>query len=564
MTDIKVENKAFYWATIFLRSLIKAGLKHIVISPGSRSTPLTMAAAVLPQLKKHVILDERSAAFFALGVGKATNNPAALICTSGTAVANYYPAVIEARMSGVPLLLLTADRPPHLRHTGANQTINQLNIFGKYPVLFHDVSEPEIKESNFEKLSRLAGQAVQQSKTKQGPVHLNFPFSKPLEPENDFIKHISEENKNQNTSPPISKNLQQGFQLDDDLLYKMHATDKPLVIIGQLTPATKLKSIYRLAESLHAPVLSEQGTANLNLPIQGFEGFLHNNDTKNDLEPDLILRFGRQPASKSLLQAIEHWQPNRHIYFSDSEGLSDINNTTSDFVKWNGNYFDTNKFPEKSGKWLQKWKETEEKYFDESTKVLADTSALTDAHIYHHLSPIIPEDWSIFISNSFPARDQSMFGRWKTQHIFTNRGASGIDGITSTAMGTVAGLNQPGILFTGDLAFLHDTNALLNAIELSKPLVIAVINNQGGSIFRMLPIAKQEDHFSTYFETPQNVSINKLAEAYDANYTLVTKTGKLNEISMSSFSEPGLHIIECKTDPDASMRLREKLWNLKL
>jgi 2-succinyl-5-enolpyruvyl-6-hydroxy-3-cyclohexene-1-carboxylate synthase len=157
-----------------------------------------------------------------------------------------------------------------------------------------------------------------------------------------------------------------------------------------------------------------------------------------------------------------------------------------------------------------------------------------------------------------------MFGRWKTQHIFTNRGASGIDGITSTAMGTVAGLNQPGILFTGDLAFLHDTNALLNAIELSKPLVIAVINNQGGSIFRMLPIAKQEDHFSTYFETPQNVSINKLAEAYDANYTLVTKTGKLNEISMSSFSEPGLHIIECKTDPDASMRLREKLWNLKL
>lgn len=566
MTDIKPENRAFFWATIFLRALQQSGIKHIVISPGSRSTPLSLAAAALPRLKKHVILDERSAAYFALGIGKATTGPAALICTSGTAVANYYPAVIEARMSGVPLLLLTADRPPHLRETGANQSINQQKIFGRYPVFFQDAGEPVLHSKDINRLQKLAKQSYAYSRSRQGPAHLNFPFRKPLEPSQDFVHAIVDKNRSHSYHSPAKfpDESTKSFRFDDDLLYEIHAPERSLIIVGQLAADTSLDHIFKLAEGLEAPVLSEQGIVNSKYAIQGFEGFLRNEKTMDELNPDLILRFGRQPASKSLLTAIKHWQPDRHIHFSDTEQVSDIANTTTDFIQWNEKYIDTHKFPKKAAHWLQSWKQMEETYFKNLDQVIADFSTLTDGHVYHHLVPSIPEHWSVFVSNSFPARDRSMFGCWKTQRIFTNRGASGIDGITSTAMGVATGLNQPLVLFTGDLAFLHDTNALLNLKELNQPMVVVVINNQGGSIFRMLPIVNHDKYFSTYFETPQNAEISVLAKAYKINYTLVSDPKSMDETDISNFSEPGLHIIECKTNPDTSMKLRKKLWHLEL
>src|SRR6056297_990001 len=172
MTNQHHGNIALQWTNTFLKALYKHGVEHIVISPGSRSTPLTLAAASNPKLQKHVVLDERSAAFTALGIGKATNIPAVLICTSGTALANYYPAVIEARQSGVPVILATADRPPTLRATGANQAIDQLKIFGNYPVFYHDVGEPRSEKNDFDRLQLLAQQAFTISREKRGPVHL--------------------------------------------------------------------------------------------------------------------------------------------------------------------------------------------------------------------------------------------------------------------------------------------------------------------------------------------------------------------------------------------------------
>ncbi|NIV13412.1 MAG: 2-succinyl-5-enolpyruvyl-6-hydroxy-3-cyclohexene-1-carboxylic-acid synthase, partial [Aliifodinibius sp.] len=182
MTNQHQGNTALQWTNTFFRALYKYGIEHVVVSPGSRSTPLTLAVASNPHIQKHVILDERSAAFTALGIGKATNIPAVLVCTSGTALANYYPAVIEARQSGVPMVLATADRPPHLRATGANQAIDQLNMFGDYPVFFHEVGEPKPNKKDLKRLTILAQQSVSISREKRGPVHLNFPFRKPLEP----------------------------------------------------------------------------------------------------------------------------------------------------------------------------------------------------------------------------------------------------------------------------------------------------------------------------------------------------------------------------------------------
>ncbi len=569
MNEITHQNQPFYWAALFLRELQRNGMRHAVISPGSRSTPLTLAAASLSKLQKHVVLDERSAAFLALGIGKATNKPAALICTSGTAVANYYPAVIEARMSGVPLLLLTADRPPHLRGTGANQTIDQLNIFGSYPVFFHEVGEPVMQDKDIYSLENLAARSFHYSINRHGPVHLNFPFRKPLEPDKDFVEMVVREQakSTENSSIKFTADHINSFRLDDDILYEIHASEKPLIIVGQLAAGTKIDHIFRLAKHLKAPVLCEQGIINPDYAVMGFESFLRSELNCNKLEPDLILRFGLQPASKSLLQALEYWNPSRYIYFSDIDKWSDLANATTDFIDWNGKNFDTNKFPQKRQKWLKQWKQIEESYFERSAQLFSNSQALTDGHIYHHLVPSIPKEWTVFISNSFPARDRSMFGQWKTQKIFTNRGASGIDGITSTAMGVNIGLNEPVILFTGDLAFLHDTNALLNSKLIEQPLVIIVINNRGGSLFRMLPIADHSEVFEPYFETPQQVDIPALAASYDIDCTLADSIEKLKQLDLSALvaaSVSKLQIIECRTDPDASMDLRNKLWQMKL
>ena len=180
MIDLAPQNRAFYWSVLLFRQLFRKGVTRVVISPGSRSTPLTLAAATHPGLSTQVILDERSAGFTALGIGKAAGTPAVLISTSGTAVANYYPAVIEARLSGVPLILATADRPPNLRNTGANQAIDQLKIFGDYPLFFHEAGEPAFGKTDLARLEMLADQAVDISVLQKGPVHLNFPFRKPL------------------------------------------------------------------------------------------------------------------------------------------------------------------------------------------------------------------------------------------------------------------------------------------------------------------------------------------------------------------------------------------------
>ncbi len=559
------QNRVFYRATIFFRHLASCYLKHAIISPGSRSTPLVLAAASLPQIKKHTVLDERSAAFLALGIAKATNKPAALICTSGTAVANYYPAVIEAKKSGVPLLLLTADRPARLHGAGANQTINQQHIFADYPVFFKNIDVERLKEGDIQKQ---ATEAFHVSINQQGPIHLNFPFDKPLEPNQSFFQAIYNENKQAiQAESEINESNKKSFHFNDDTLKAIKYAEHPLIIIGQLTPADNLKSIFQLAERLNAPVLTESGVANRKLSVQGFDGFLRSVANQKQLQPDLILHLGLQPASESLLQSIKNWKPVQHIDSIEISCNTNSNKPSINFIEWKGQSIAKDGITSKHSDSLKNWKKAEKSFAKFSQTLLEKNKTLTDGHIYHHLTPGIPEDWYVFIANSFPARDHSLFGRWKTQKIFTNRGASGIDGITSTAMGVNIGLDKPGVLFTGDLSFLHDSNALLNKKALNHPLIVIVINNRGGSLFRMLPIFEFEETFTPYFETPQEADVAGLAASYGVKAKVVESVKELKEINLEKLvnqSEPNLQIIECRTDPDVSMKLRKELWNFEL
>jgi 2-succinyl-5-enolpyruvyl-6-hydroxy-3-cyclohexene-1-carboxylate synthase len=564
MTDQYDGNAALKWTNTFFQALCSYGVEHVVVSPGSRSTPLTLAVASNPHLQKHVILDERSAAFTALGIGKATNTPAVLICTSGTALANYYPAVIEARQSGVPMILATADRPPHLRATGANQAIDQLKFFGDYPVFFHEVGEPKSDAKDLQRLNMLARQSVSISREKRGPVHLNFPFRKPLEPTDEMLAQIKKGNQDAPTSTKENSNTSTALRLSTTLQKTLSSAQKPLIIIGPTAPSDDVDSIAGLANQLDAPILSEASIDSPNT-IRRFSGFLRNADLRDHLEPDVILRFGFQPTSKSLDLALEQWNTEHHFHFSTTGHWQDATFSGAKRVPWMGQKIHFKNVSKNTNpSWIDRWKQTESDFVHYHQKIIDQHSELTDGSIYHHLSPQISDDLFIAISNSFPARDINLFGRQPSDiPLFLNRGASGIDGVTSTAMGIAKGLQKSGVLFTGDLAFLHDTNALLNHQNMSHSLVIIVINNSGGSIFRMLPIREHQQHFEYYFETPQNADISTLVSAYGVPHYPINSLKELLKVNLTSILDQnqGLSVIECQTDADASMELRNKLWD---
>lgn len=564
MTKSHPGNAACRWTTIFLRTLLANGVQHIVISPGSRSTPLTLSAAANKRFQKHIILDERSAAFTALGISKATNYPALLICTSGTAAANYYPAIIEARQSGIPLIVATADRPPNLRATGANQAIDQIKMFGDYPVFFHEVGEPATEKQDLERLQLLGRQTVSISREKRGPAHLNFAFRKPLEPEPDFLKTIRHQNDAYTPGDP-----EESFshsRLLNSVIDNIKQAQKPLVITGPLAPQDEVNSIASLSDKLGAPLLSES-TINSSNAIHGFAGFLRYETLLDHLEPDLILRFGFQPTTKALELGLNSWKPKNHYHFASTADWHDATYSGAQRIPWMGKpiTFGDNITPTNAD-WFKRWLKAESNFKKYYRNTVSQHQKLTDGAVYNALTPKISNDSFITVSNSFPARDIFLFGQQSDDiPLFLNRGASGIDGVTSTAIGISLALKKPGILFTGDLAFLHDTNSLLNHKKLDQPLTIIVINNSGGSIFRMLPIEQQKEYFETYFETPQSAEIGQLIRAYGIPYQQIDSLSSLQDINLQQWQQQHnqLSVIECTTDADASMQLRKKLWKVK-
>ncbi len=565
MPEHDPQNLNFYWSTQFVRALYEQGVRHAVISPGSRSTPLTLAFAAHPGFEKHIIIDERSAAFTALGIGKGSGVPACLVCTSGTAVANYYPAIIEATQSGVPLLVASADRPPHLRGIGASQTIDQLKIFGNYPIFFHEVGEP--KESNISllRLERAAQQATRSAIVQAGVAHINFPFSKPFEPNKEYLKKIEDENERhakqsfQHHIKTVLTHVDVNEQFWSDLV----SSEKPVLIVGPSASENDRESINALAKTLNAPVLAEPGS---NLPsskytITGFDGFLRSETIKEQVKPDLILRFGEEPVSKALTLYLSDNSECTQIRFIHHNLLDDESLTATKTIKLNG----VLQIPEISGsaekKWLKDWRKFQKEFLAFKENQVHPSSPLTDGYVFHTLSPLIPKKSFTMLSNSFPVRDLSLFGDFNGKEIYVNRGAAGIDGITSTAIGLSKSLKKTGVLFIGDIAFLHDSNALLNTYDLSETLIIVILNNGGGTIFRMLPINQFGKKYQQYFETPQSTSIAALCRAHKIGHDLISRPEQLVSLFEKRLEKPGIHVIECITDADDSMAQRKLLWN---
>ena len=574
---IKINRNGF-WANIFFDQLAECGVKYACISPGSRSTPLTYALSQNKKIKSYVIVDERSSGFFALGIAKKTNSPVIVVTTSGTAAAELYPAIIEAYQNRVPLIICTADRPAYLRNTGANQTINQDHLYNNHVRFFYDTGLPKIILNKINQLKTAAKNIFDICSFKDiGPVHINFPFEKPLEPnsitdeieENILLESIADEYKEQQTIKAAIEN-QASIKLISNLLKKRA---DGLITVGPGNYSDLfLDSLENFSVRFSLPVFAD-ATSSLRFKanplsnlISNYDALLRSESFTKIFKPKFVLHFGRPLTSPKLEEYFavckpkgftinkfgDKFDPSRKFKIVKTEAgllLESLLNSVDD----KQNYFSQ---VIKDLKYLDLQIEKIKPKIFSITKKINETGVLLD------IINSIPPNSNLMIGNSIPIRDLDFFASAvnKNINVYQNRGASGIDGVTSTALGICAQSKNPTYLVIGDLSFYYDINSLLIAKQYNIPLITILINNNGGAIFKFLPIAEYKNIFEKYFITPTNLSFKKLADAFDIDFKeLKTQQDISNHLKVSSVRKKSV-IFEIKTNSEYSLSLRKKYW----
>ena len=523
----------------FIIQLCEAkGVKHIVISPGSRNAPLTIGFTNHSFFKCYSIVDERSAAFFALGIAQQTLEPVAVVCTSGSALLNYYPAVAEAFYTGLPLVVISADRPPHLINVGDGQTIIQPNAFGKH-ILFEANLKPITKRFPFgvqyvqKKAQTLISKALDTAQQKMGPVHINVPFDEPLyETVNQPIAIQS----------VLKKDLLDTFiQISNSTLKTWQNAKRKLVVVGVNPPNSFESSIIEhLANDPSVIVLTET-TSNLHHPnffpsIDQLIAPLKKNEFKQ-LQPDLLVTFGGLIVSKKLKAFLREYKPTQHWHI-DTYKANDTYFCLNKHFKSTPNAFFKSLF--KSSKsinstYFETWNTIKQWRLKRHANYLKYMS-FSDFKAFELISKAIPKNYMVQSGNSSAIRYLQLFEFESSIHLYCNRGTSGIDGSTSTAVGASVVSKFPTLLITGDLSFFYDINGLWNNY-ISDNFKIIVINNNGGGIFRILPGNDNSELFETYFETKHHRSAKMLAQDFGFTYSSADSIATLNDALFAFFDD---------------------------
>ena len=572
---IDFRNTNTLWASVIAETLYRCGMTMAVICPGSRSTPLAVAFANHPQIAAIPILDERSAAFFALGRAKKTGLPTVLVCTSGTAGANFYPAVIEAQKSCVPLIILTADRPAELRHCHAGQTIDrQLELYGNFPNWQEELALPEANLPMLRYLRQNTIQAWKQSLFPiPGVVHLNLPFRKPLAPVvQPEVAKLQAEFQSQDFFSAVTNNISSSYSRIDVPISNWQ--QKSGIIIAGLAqpqnPQTYCEAIAFLSNLLSFPVLGEalspiRNHADLNpYLISTYDSILRQASIAKELIPNVVIQIGELPTSKQLRQwlsdlDVERWAIDpRYDNFDPLHGKTiHLHSSIERLV----NSLDSGLKQKDISKYCQRWCELESQTRNNLDNAFKSIDTLIEGKAAWLISQSLPSNTPIFIANSMSVRNAEYFWQPNNNKIvpYFSRGANGIDGTLSTALGIADG--DRGVLLTGDLALLHDTNGFLIAQKFKGHLTIVVINNNGGGIFEMLPIADLSSKFEEYFATPQSIDIAKLCAAYDVEHQTITNWQQLEKL-LQHLPDRGIRVLEinCDRSFDATW-LKENLAN---
>jgi 2-succinyl-5-enolpyruvyl-6-hydroxy-3-cyclohexene-1-carboxylate synthase len=556
----------------FVAELVQTGIKDVVVSPGSRSTPMAMVMAEHPEINIHIHVDERSAAFFALGIAKVTNKPVAILCTSGTAAANYFPAIIEARYSRVPLLVLTADRPHELREVGAPQAIDQIHLYGQHVKWFADMALPE-SSTEIIRYARTVGAraAAIASQAPAGPVHLNFPFREPLIPKLDEDIFQLEERpmgyvKVRNGEITIHEDELKEISL------KLNGYNNGIIVCGNIADDRFAQAVTDLSEMLKFPILADplsqlrSGQHHLENIVETYDTFLRNEDAKVYLKPDVILRFGAMPLSKALTIFLKENHQAEQFVIDGAGGWRDPSSLSTEMIYCNETFFCEKvvAFSETrtSGEFLEKWLAVND-LTKENMALIKDSQQLSEGRLFYELADMLPEGATLFVGNSMPIRDLDSFfhNNSKSIKVIANRGANGIDGTVSTAIGASL-YSQPLYLVLGDLTFFHDLNGLIASKLYNIDVKIIVVNNNGGGIFSFLPQSEHPKHFELLFGTPLNLDFEHAVKMFNGNFTRIKDWEHLQELMNLSTEVKGLNVYEVVTNRESNLVEHRDFWRI--
>ncbi len=574
MESLDSRNLNSLWASLLAETLARCGVTIAVISPGSRSAPLTTALVAHPEIETVPVLDERSAAFFALGIAKRSGRPVVLLCTSGTAAANFLPAIVEARESATPLLVLTADRPPEMRTCGSGQTIDQQKLYGDAVNFYHELAVPGLTPELFRYLRQTVAHGVERTLWPAGgAVHLNVPFRDPLAPVDDggtaaaFAHDIDWHAFFSQLASPESR-------LVAGEAPRIVPDSHGVIVVGPQLPGERegaITAVAEIARRLGWPVLADGlspvRSRSLEVPhlVTTYDVVLRNEAAAERLKPESVLCLGGWPTSKVLRAWIERsearvWMlderpDNRDALHGRTRRLGASLTALAAMLPTAG---------EEGNGYQRMWARYEEK-----VRPAIDARFLAEKTFFEpkiawllarHLSPHTP----LFVANSMPARDVEYVWPPNDRAVkpYSNRGANGIDGTLSTALGVAHGADQAAVLLTGDLALLHDSNGFLLRPRFRGALTVVLVNNRGGGIFEHLPIAGFEPPFEDYFATPQEADFAKLCAVHGVEHTLVKDWPQFRAL-IGELPTEGIRVLEVRTDRklDAASR---KAWFAEL
>ncbi len=598
--------------------LVRGGVHHFCVCPGSRSTPLALIVARHPGARLWMHLDERSAGFFGLGLAKARREPVALVCTSGTAAANFLPAVVEAYHGRVPLVVLTADRPHELRDRGAPQTIDQCRLYGTHVKWFVDLAEPDESPTLVRYARATASRAVAvASRGPAGPVHLNCPFREPLVPGTTPSPPTPSPNRGRGvfgadasakTLPPrlkaspgeggeegrpegvedagilpgpavASGRRLPSAEIVDDLAADLLASPRGLIVCGPGDDSRLADAASHLAASLDYPILADplsgvrRGDHDRALVMDCYDVVLREPSFVERFAPDVVLRFGSIPTSKAVSLYL-HKHRCRQVLVDGDAGWNDPDLDATDILHVDppalcralGEAVERRRTEvESSSKrsgWAALWLAADRCARRVVSACLARIEEPFEGKVFTELAEILPAGATLYAGNSMPVRDLDAFfpAGERPIRFLANRGVNGIDGVVSSALGARAGTEGPLVLVIGDLSLYHDLNGLLAAKRHGLSLTIVLLNNDGGGIFSFLPQADEPEHFETLFGTPHGLDFRPAVEMYGGRFRQTTAWDAFRSALRTSLDTPGLDVIEVPTDRARNLALHRQIW----
>ncbi len=555
-------------AMTLVDEFVRNGVTHAVLAPGSRSAPLAFVLAAEQRLELHVGIDERSAAFLALGFARASDRPALLACTSGTAAANFLPAVVEALNDGVPLVVLTADRPPELRETGANQTIDQLKLYGDSVLWFCEVEAPEIHQGQPRYWRSTACRAFAEATGSivgaAGPVHLNLSLREPLVPDEvpGFDLDLSGRPNGRAWTATTRPLLLTPERELDEIAQLIAQTESGIIVAGAGAP--EADPLLELARASGYPVLAEPGSnVRTGEPaIAHYEALLRSEGFTAQHPAELVLRFGKTGLSRALGRYLEGCR--EHIGVVRSGMWIDPQRLATRLLHGDGSHLCRaliDRVPERGGEWLRAWATADGAAGEALSNFLEPDDGLTEPRTARELAAVLPNGSNLVVGSSMPVRDLDTVMEPRTGlDIYGNRGANGIDGFVSTTLGIAVASGKPTAALCGDLTMLHDQNGLLTARDMRVSCVFVVVNNDGGGIFSFLEQADYPEHFERVFGTPQGVDFEAVARVSKCGYERVQAASALRVSVVTRLKLGGVHLIEVRTDRPSNVALHEDMY----